>query len=516
MTEQMETVGEGPKRDRWGRYLVVPEGGGKAVAMTRATTISGLLDSRHAIEKWQQRHVAVGLASRPDLLAQVQSTTIEDKQTLNSVCQKALDASGADAAATMGTALHRVVEKVNLDPAAEVPEAFAERIAEYRRVMDEHGVTVCLDAVEQIHILAELGIAGMADCHVMVGGRRYIFDLKTGSSVDYGAGGYAVQLAIYANSTSIYDPHTETHRPMPSDLDRERAIICHLPAKGGPATLKWLDITAGREALDHAVFAHRWRNRKDLLTPFDVPAATNEERPTAELVAEAFPGTTVLSEAEVADVHERRRQRLLATLPFDVKDKWQAHLPGVRGPKAAETWTPEQMDDIERVFELPFTDEPLPVVEAPTPAPVAPVVELRPRPALGGPVDAGALQMLRDRARRQSNGVKAWIKVWQAEAIEEGSADFKMGRGKSVTLWAFEVSRAAMYLARLAEKAETPEAGAEMVRRLVGKVVGDLAEQPGVTLGGLLGSLSLDEATELADLACDSDANGIDGEEVAS
>ena len=515
MTEQMETVGEGPKRDRWGRYLVVPEGGGKAVAMTRATTISGLLDSRHAIEKWQQRHVAVGLASRPDLLAQVQSTTIEDKQTLNSVCQKALDASGADAAATMGTALHRVVEKVNLDPAAEVPEAFAERIAEYRRVMDEHGVTVCLDAVEQIHILAELGIAGMADCHVMVGGRRYIFDLKTGSSIDYGAGGYAVQLSTYAASETLYDPHTETHRPMP-EVDQERAIICHLPAKGGPATLKWLDITAGREALDHAVFAHRWRNRKDLLTPFDVPAATNDERPTAELIAEAFPGTTVLSEAEVADVHERRRQRLLATLPFDVKDKWQAHLPGVRGPKAAETWTPEQMDDIERVFELPFTDEPLPVVEAPEPAPVAPVVELRPRPALGGPVDAGALQMLRDRARRQSNGVKAWIKVWQAEAIEEGSADFKMGRGKHVTLWAFEVSRAAMYLARLAEKAETPEAGAETVRRLVGKVVGDLAEQPGVTLGGLLGSLSLDEATELADLACDSDANGIDGEEVAS
>jgi hypothetical protein len=514
MTNEMETVGEGPKRDRWGRYLVVLEGGGKAAAMTRATTISSLLDSRHAIEKWQQRHVAVGLASRPDLLAQVQSTTIEDKQTLNSVCQKALDASGADAAASMGTALHRVVEKVNLDPEADVPEAFAERIAEYRRVMAAHGVTVCLNAVEQIHILAELGIAGMADAHVMVGGRRYIFDLKTGSSIDYGSGGYSVQLSIYAAAETLYDPHTETHRPMP-EVDQERAIICHLPAKGGPATLKWLDITAGREALDHAVFAHRWRNRKDLLTPFDVPAATNEERPTAELIAEAFPGTTV-DEAETADLLNRRRQRLLATLPFDVKDKWQAQLPGVRGPKAAEEWTPEQMDDIERVFELPFSDDPLPVDPPRAAQLVAPVVELRPRPALGGPVDAGALQMLRDRARRQSNGVKAWIKVWQAEAIEEGSADFKMGRGKHVTLWAFEVSRAAMYLARLAEKAETPEAGTEIVRRLVGKVVGDLAEQPGVTLGGLLGSLSLDEATELADLACDSDANGIDGEEVAS
>jgi hypothetical protein len=509
MSNEMETVGEGPRRDRWGRYLITPEGGGKPVAMTRATTISGLLDSRHAIEKWQQRHVAVGLASRPDLLAQVQSTTIDDKDTLNSVCQKALDASGADAAASMGTALHRVVEKVNLDPAAEVPEAFAERIAEYRRVMDAHGVTVCLDAVEQIHVLAELGIAGMADCHVMVGGRRYIFDLKTGSSVAYGSGGYAVQLSIYAAAETLYDPHAETHRPMP-EVDQERAIICHLPAKGGPATLKWLDITAGREALDHAVFAHRWRSRRDLLTAFEVPAATNDERPTAELVAEAFPGTGA------DDLLERRRQRLLATLPFDVKAKWQAELPGVRGPKAAEEWTDEQMDAIERVFELPWSDEPLPV-EPPAPAvQVAEVVPIRQRPELGGPVDAGALQMLRERARRQSAGVKAWIKVWQAEAVEEGSADFKMGRGKHVTLWAFEVSRAAMYLARIAEKADGPEAGAALVRRLLVDVVGDLAEQQGVTVGGVLGSLSLDEATQLADLACDTDANGIDGEEVAS
>jgi hypothetical protein len=384
--------------------------------------------------------------------------------------------------------------------------------------MDAHGVTVCTDAVEQIHVLAELGISGMADAHVMVGGRRYVFDLKTGSSVDYGAGGYSVQLAIYANATSLYDPNAETHRLVPADLDRDRAIICHLPAKGGEATLKWLDISAGREALDHAVFAHRWRSRKDLLTPFDVPAATNEERPTAELIAEAFPGTTV-DEVATADLLNRRRQRLLATMPFvddAFKAKWRAELVDVPGPKKADEWTAEQMDAVERVFELPWSDEPLPVV-APKPAVVADVVPIaRAKPALGGPVDAGALQMLRERARRQSNGVKAWVRVWQAEAIDDGGTDFKMGRGKFVTVWAYEVSRAAMYLARLAEKAETPEAGTDAVRALLAKVVGDLALQPGVTIGGVIGSLSLDEATQLADLACDTDASGIVGDEVAS
>ena len=176
MTDPMETVGEGPKRDRWGRYLVAPEGGGKAVAMTRATTISGLLDSRHAIEKWQQRHVAVGLASRPDLLAQVQSTTIEDKQTLNSVCQKALDASGADAAATMGTALHRVVEKVNLDPLAEVPEAFAERIARQPPIP----VRMTKSTVNRLaHALDDLGSHMDADQNVLTGLTE---DYKEGTS----------------------------------------------------------------------------------------------------------------------------------------------------------------------------------------------------------------------------------------------------------------------------------------------------------------------------------------------
>lgn len=507
----LETVGE-PRRDQWGRYLIVPEGGGKAEAMTRATTVAGILDSRHSIELWQQRNVAWGLASRPDLLAQVQSTTLDDKRTLNSVCKDALAAAGSDAAAQMGTALHRVVETVNRDRHAVVPDAFAERIAAYLEVMDNYGVEVVADCVERIHVLSVMGIAGMADAHVVIDGERYIFDLKTGSSVDYGAGSYAIQLAIYANATSLYDPLAERHDVMP-EVNRERAVICHLPAKGGPATLKWVDIAAGAEALRHAHFGHKWRSRKDLMSAFAVPAVTTPERPTAELIAEAFPGA-VVDEGETVNLLERRRARILELLPPTSEAfvaRWKQRLPGVRGPKANDTWTADDMDAIERVFELPFTDPPLPVAEV-AEQPVAPVVELKPKVDLGGPVEAGALQMLKDRARRQNNGVKARVRIWQDEAIADGGMDFKMGRGGHVTVWAFEVSRAALYLARCVERGDDEA----LARQIIAVVVGDLAHAEGVTIGGLLGSLSLDEATKVADLATTVDADGIAAIEVAS
>lgn len=507
---EMETIGAEPKRDGYGRYLIVPDGGGKATAMTRATTVAGVLESRHNIEKWQQRHLAVGLAGRPDLLAQVQSTTIDDKRTLNEVCKKALDASGSDAAASLGTALHRVVELVNRHPDAPVPDAFAERIEVYRALMAAHGVEVVADCVERIHVLSAMGIAGMADAHVRIGGRRYIFDLKTGSSLAFAAGSFAVQLAIYANATSLYDPATETHDPMPLDVDRERAVICHLPAKGGPASLHWIDIAAGAEALRHAHFGHRWRSRRDLLS--DVEPL----RPSAEVIADAFPGT-VVDEAGTAALLIDRQGRVLAALPpvdDAFKARWRAELPDVRGPKQSATWSHEDLDAIERAFELPFTDVSVPappVVET-----VAPVVELRPAPDLGGPVDPGALQVLRDRAKRQSNGVKAWVRRWQEEATAADAMQWKMGRGAHVTLWSFEVSRAALYLARVVEQAETPDAGLETVRRCLAVVVGDLATQAGVEVGDVLAHLSLDEATRLADLATTVDTDGPGSLEVAS
>ncbi len=56
------------ERDRYGRPLVVPPAGGKAIAYTRATTIANSLDDASALTAWKMRMAAIGLTSRPDIL----------------------------------------------------------------------------------------------------------------------------------------------------------------------------------------------------------------------------------------------------------------------------------------------------------------------------------------------------------------------------------------------------------------------------------------------------------------
>lgn len=362
-----------PARDRYGRYLIVPEGGGKPVPMTRATTVAKTLEDGSGLMTWAKRQTARGMALRPDLVAAVATTDPDDKRRLNSLAEDAMTAAGSGASATVGTALHRATELADLGQP--VPDMFAERVAEYRSALDAARVVVDPDLVECVLVLWEHQVAGTADRIVTVGGHRYVFDLKTGSSVDY-PHSFAVQLATYAAADHIYDTRTETLRPMP-DVDQERAIICHLPAQGGPCTLHWLDISAGRAALDHALWVRDWRKRRDLLVGFDVPAATNtdsapveapETRATAPRVSVAATSDEPAQGDRTAFVVDALRTLRDQVGADQLAALWNEHLSGVAPPSQAATWTSSDMDRIERRLELPFL---------PTTAPAAPVVDVR-------------------------------------------------------------------------------------------------------------------------------------------
>lgn len=257
-----------PRRDRYGRYLITPHDGGKPKSYTRATTFAETLDDRYNLELWKLRQTAVGLAGRPDLIAQIAAHGPDDKKVLNQVCRDAMDAAASSSAANLGTALHRATEAADLgEPVADM---FTERVGLYTAALNDAGLTVLPDHVEQVVVNEPYGVAGTLDRIVTHNGRNYIADLKTGRSVEWGAGGYAVQLALYATATSYYDYATDTHST-PPDVDTDRALIIHLPAAGGPCTIWWLDITAGREACEHARWVRGWRRRRDLLTPVTAP-----------------------------------------------------------------------------------------------------------------------------------------------------------------------------------------------------------------------------------------------------
>lgn len=419
-----------PPRDRYKRYLIAPRDGGKAKAYTRATTVAEVLDDRYNLELWKMRQVAVGLTRRNDLLLKVAADE-NDKKTVNAACQEAMDAAAAGAAANTGTALHRILERVDCGELtlAEVPELFADVVERYRSALDAAGVEVVADACERIHVLDGLAepLAGMADRHVIVGGQRYIADIKTGSGIDYGAGGFAVQLAIYAHATSLYDYVTETHAE-PPPLDRERGLIIHVPAAGGDVTLHWLDIAAGREALDHALWARSWRKRKGLLVPFEVTPSDDA----------ALTGPT-------ATPRPKGSQRI----------------------------------------------EPIGNVEPTTPK-TAPE---------GGPADADKVVALLERARSHA-AVAATVNRWVRDAAR-AHVDWRIGiEAQYSTERRYALSYVAVELAEhLCSGGDDAAVEDEVARAALAMVIGDDAHQPILAVGGLIGTLTIDQARRLVRIA---------------
>ena len=253
-----------PKRDRYGRPLIIPKGGGKPKAYTRPTTIADTLDDRYNLEQWKQRQVLLGTVARPDLHALAATTAADDKKALNKLCEQLMDAAASDKGANMGTAVHAAVEAANRDES--FAPMFEADVQAYWDALQAVGATVDPDHVEQFVVNETVGAAGTFDMRLRIDDTWYIADLKTGSTVEWSAKAFAIQLAIYAGHTSTYDWATETHGE-PLEVSQDRGVIVHLPAGTGECTLHWIDLDAGREALEHALWVRKWRNRKDLLTP---------------------------------------------------------------------------------------------------------------------------------------------------------------------------------------------------------------------------------------------------------
>lgn len=247
-------------RDRWGRPLVVPPGGGKPIPYTRCTTYVGAMEDNYNLARWQQRMVALGLADRPDLVLAAAAHR-DSKDKLNEICAGALDASQARAKAEIGTALHKFTEPIDRGQLpGNVPEAYRADLDAYQQA------TAWLEIVgiERFTVQDELKIGGTHDRTVRYQGRDYIADIKTGG-IEYGALKIAQQLAVYAHSV-LYDPRT--HERTPLDVDQEWALVIHLPAGEGRCELHWIDIAAGWEAVQVSTQVRAWRSRRNLYKPF--------------------------------------------------------------------------------------------------------------------------------------------------------------------------------------------------------------------------------------------------------
>lgn len=248
------------ERDRYGRPLVKPLKGGKPVAYTRATTIANSLDDPAALTAWKMRMAAIGLTIRNDLLLAINAAQ-DDKMAINRYIEDAMEIAGASKAATIGTALHTFAEKLDLGlELGPIPNEWAPDLVAYEQTTK----SLKKIFIEQFCVLDKYKIAGTPDRVVEYKGERFIADIKTGR-IDH-PNNIAIQLAIYANGLP-YNVETAT-RSSWGEVNKEKAIIIHLPAGTGLCKLVWIDIAEGWKGVQFAMKVRKWRDKKGLATPF--------------------------------------------------------------------------------------------------------------------------------------------------------------------------------------------------------------------------------------------------------
>jgi hypothetical protein len=244
-------------RDRWGRPMVTPEGGGKPVPHTRVSTLAKTLDDQTGLMKWKQRQTIIGVAKRVDLYTLAKSCG-NNTQTLNEVAAQAMDAADSSAAANTGTALHSFCEAVDLGHDIDPPAQYAPEIAAYRKATEV--LTVVL--AERFCVNDQLQAAGSFDRLVRLpDGRTVIADIKTGKDAPRYATATAAQMAIYANS-KLYNLGTGERTELPGPLDLTMGLLIHLPIGTGACHIHKVDLAFGWQLAQVAVEVRAMRKTK--------------------------------------------------------------------------------------------------------------------------------------------------------------------------------------------------------------------------------------------------------------
>lgn len=282
------------RRSQDGRpYIATPEGEEKLYS--RSSKLASLLEDNYGLDLWHQRMVAVGVTDNQWLLREIDAARDEPKE-LNALCEIARDKAGASEGSAWGTIIHWFTECLDngedweiLDPPEDVKisckilgknieEVYEE--AELDLIAYEHA-TQDLKTVlnEQFVVCDEVKSAGTLDrvSFYRTVQDNLVSDLKTGG-IDLNGLKFCMQLAIYAHSEMyVWDEGSQrwARQPLPY-VNRERALVIHLPRGKGECTLYWADIAKGWEAVQFGLQLKEMRNKskkwlRDVSLPDPVP-----------------------------------------------------------------------------------------------------------------------------------------------------------------------------------------------------------------------------------------------------
>lgn len=259
------------KRDRWGRYVLPDPVTGEEKGWTRASTLARAMSDEYNLTRWKMRTAARGTALSRDLIAGFVAADPDDKATLNKLTESAMERAESSSGATFGTALHNFTHRLDRGESLEslrAPDPLGADLVEYQATLARHGLGIVPGLIERIVICPAVGAAGTFDRFVQ---QRpgpgsncplSVLDLKTAKSIDWSWLEIAVQLGIYGNASHMWDPVTGTYTELPPRdvLDRDRALVLHLPVGQATGNLYGVNIIEGWEAAQVAETVRRYRN----------------------------------------------------------------------------------------------------------------------------------------------------------------------------------------------------------------------------------------------------------------
>lgn len=485
------------RRDQSSRYMVLAPEADKPTSYTRATTIAKTLDDEWNLRKWAQRMTALGLAGRRDLVALVAATDPEDKKALDAICERASKAGGATVRRELGTLMHAMIEKSWFDPNYVAPKPYDADVIAVHTALNSAGFTVAAGMTERMIVNDRFKIAGTFDLLLKSGDESQLImaDIKTGSSVDLGALGWAIQLAIYANADALYtqgaakDGSQDTREPMPP-INKSTGVIIHVQPESGSCELYWLDLETGAEAFDLAMEVRRLRNVK--------PLRRMEIETPAEQVARVFDTTPTDLEVVPQEwrewIHDRIQAIIDAGHEEHLANWWPTGVPTLasRQPIRLDQGDllAQAIAEVEKWYCLPFPT-PLASTDIPVQRTTLQLSDRRPRPDEGETVTDREITELARCLATMGEQAQAWTSV----IIEDAKAADRPIRITGDDGQQSE-RRLMIYKALISLSDHTSD---ELAAALAAIATG--SNVPAANLGDVIGSLTIIEATRLAQLA---------------
>lgn len=258
--------------------------GGKAVRTKSVTTLAKIPDDSFNLVRWKTRQIAIGLAKSPHLIESV-AAHHTDRDKLDDLCEQALTASGADAAAEWGTAVHRMTERIDGNLVMIETPLMLKVVDTWNALLHEAGLELVPELMERVVVYGEPRICGKFDRIVRnkATGKLHVADLKTGASAIRYPHSVATQLALYANAPYLAQSweglsgETTVFEPMPAELDKEVGYVIYMPAhQDEPHEMN------GVYAIDLAL---GWRAVKEIIWPTLKWRAVKPDRLLQQVVA---------------------------------------------------------------------------------------------------------------------------------------------------------------------------------------------------------------------------------------